>query len=156
MATEYDCFVVNYENNAFSRYINFNFDSFGKLGDEYFALSEDGLFVLDGETDDGEDIKAKILTGEIDVSGLGVLSSVRDIFVYQSSNGTMTMNIYASDGDIETYQLFSPSERIDSSRIEDMSKGRNAVYWQFELTNDEQTKFEVDNFKLSRFIKSRF
>jgi hypothetical protein len=155
MQKEFDCWVVNYENNAFSRYTNFNFNSFSQLDNEYYATSEDGLYILDGDDDDGEDIKAKILTGEMDLSGLGTLSYCRNAIVTQKSDGTLTLNIYAGDEDVENYQMFGPSEKKEPTKLV-LSKGRQSTYWQFELTNDEQTKFEVDNIKIHKVVRARF
>ncbi len=149
-----DCWVVNFETNAFSRYSNYRFDSFTKFNDEYYGVNELGLFKLSGTTDNELEIKAKLLTGKIDVSGIGSSSYVRDIFLYHKSDGTLRLNVYANDGKKESYRLLNASEDIMSSKIV-LSKGRKAIYWQFELTNDEQTDFELEQMKVYRLITGK-
>ncbi len=149
-----DCWVVNYETNAFSRYSNFSFNSFAKLNDKYYGVNDLGLFRLEGNLDDTKEIQSRILTGKIDVSGLGSMSYVRDIILYQKSDGTLRLNVKANDGKVETYRILNQSDDIVSSRIV-LSKGRKAIFWQFELTNDEQTDFELEQMKVYRVITAQ-
>lgn len=149
-----DCWVVNYETNSFSRYSNYSFDSFTKIGNTYYGVNELGLFKIGGTTDNGKEIKGKVLTGQIDVSGLGSQSYVRDIILYQKSDGTMRLNVYGNDNKVETYRIFNPSDDSVASRIV-LSKGRKTIYWQFELTNDEQTDFEIEQVKIYRVVTSQ-
>ena len=149
-----DCWVVNYESNAFSRYNNFNFNSFAELNQEYYGANESGIFKLGGIKDNELEIISKIVTGKIDVSGMGALSYVRDIIIYHTSDGTLRLNIKANDGKVENYRLLNPTDELVSSRIL-LSKGRKAVYWQFELTNDEQTDFTIEEMKIYRVVSGR-
>lgn len=149
-----DCWVVNYETNAFSRYSNYYFDSFAKLGEEYYGVNNLGLYKLGGSLDDQKEIKSRILTGKIDVSGIGSLSYVRDVILYQKSDGSLRLNVKGNDGKTECYRLLNQSDDIMSSKIV-LSKGRKAIYWQFELTNDEHTDFELEQIKIYRVITGK-
>lgn len=152
-----DTWVVNYETNAVSKYSRFCFNSFAKIGEKYYGANEFGLYELgtnedeDGETDN---IPTKITTGFIDPSGMGVKSNVREMELYVKNNGSMTLRAYASDDLFFDYQLRSTNESIRGSRI-GMGKNRKAVYWQFELINDQGTDFELDNAKLYRLVTGR-
>lgn len=150
----YDCWVVNKESNAFSRYTNYYFNSFCKLNDKYYGANESGIFELTGNSDNGDNIESKIVTGKIDVSNIGSLSYVRDVILYLKTDGTVRLNIKASDGKEETYRLTTTNNEVKSNRIV-LSKGRKAVYWQFELTNDGVSSFELENTKVYRVITQR-
>jgi len=82
------------------------------------------------------------------------MSYVRDVILYQKSDGTLRLNVKANDGKNETYRILNKSNDIISSRIT-LSKGRKAIFWQFELTNDEQTDFELEQMKVYRVITAQ-
>lgn len=151
----FDTWVINYESNAVSRYTNFNFNGFSKIGDKYYATNSNGLYLLDGTKDeDSIFIPAKIVTGNIDLSGIGVKSNARDIELYVKNDGTMTLRAYASDNQYFDYKLSKVNEVIAGSRVK-LGMGRKAVYWQFELTNDQGTDFELDTTKIYKLVTGR-
>ena len=45
--------VVNTRTNAVTEYANYNFRSFAQMGNRYIAAGPEGLYELDGDTDDG-------------------------------------------------------------------------------------------------------
>lgn len=149
-----DCWVINYETNAVSRYSNYVFDSFTNFNGNVYGVNDLGLFKLGGKTDNSKDIKSKVLTGSIDISGLGSQTYVRDIFIYHKSDGTLRLNVIANDGKVENYRLINTSDETISSKLP-LSKGRKAIYWQFELTNDDQTNFEIEKIKVYKLITGK-
>ena len=145
-----DCWVVNYETNAFTRYSNYNFNSFVKLNEKYYGLNEVGLFLLDSEdTDDGKNINAKIKTGKLDLGG-GLKTYVRDMFLYSRNDSEIYLKVI-TDNTIETYKLLNPTDNITNNRIN--LSGTKAFNWQFELSTDGN--FDLENIKLNRIITSR-
>ncbi len=149
-----DCWVVNYETNALSRYNNYVFDSFAHMNGNVYGVNELGIFKLGGNTDADKEIKSKVLTGSIDISGIGSQTYVRDMFLYHKSDGTLRLNVIANDGRVENYRLLNTSDETISSKLT-LSKGRKAIYWQFELTNDDQTIFELEKIKVYRLVTGK-
>ena len=152
-----DTWVINYETNSVSKYTRFTFNSFAKIGGKYYGANEFGLYELgtdeneDGETDN---ISTKITTGFIDPSGMGMKSNVREMELYVKNNGTMTLRAYASDDLFFDYQLKTTNDSIKGTRIS-MGRNRKAVYWQFELLNDQGTDFDLNDAKLYRLVSGR-
>ncbi len=149
-----DCWVVNYDTNAFSRYTRFSFNSFVKFNGKYYGSNNLGIYELTGDKDIDSEIPAKLVTGMIDFSGIGSLSYVRELFLYASTDGSIGLKVNTSDGVTENYRLLHKSNDIESNRII-LSKGVKAVYWQFELSNDDMTNFNIEQFKVYRLVTTR-
>ena len=72
----------------------------------------------------------------------------------QKSDGTLKLSVKANDGKNEIYKLLNPSDEIIQSKMI-LSKGRRAIFWQFELSNDTMTDFEIEGFKIYRVVTAR-
>ncbi|MBU2547374.1 MAG: hypothetical protein KKB20_03095, partial [Proteobacteria bacterium] len=58
MATDRFCLALTAVNHAATQWAEFNFNSMARVGDQWVGANEDGLFVLGGSDDAGEDISA--------------------------------------------------------------------------------------------------
>ena len=147
-----DCWVVNADTQAFSKYNNYNFNSFALFNKKYYAANNIGLFQLDNNTlDDNKRVEMKVKTGMLNV-GNGAKSFLRDVYIYHKSDGEIKLKVITEDSLVETYKLLNPSDNLISSKI-GLSKGRKAINWQFELTTDDD--FNLDEIKLYRLITGR-
>lgn len=57
----WQCWVVNTNRFDVSVYSNYDFNSYAKYNDRAFGCKQDGLYLLDGDTDDGADIHSGIV-----------------------------------------------------------------------------------------------
>src|SRR3546814_15241677 len=62
----FDGWVLNAESQAASRYENWPFHSMVRIGDHYYATSDEGLFRLAGDADGGAEIHCMLVTGKTD------------------------------------------------------------------------------------------
>jgi hypothetical protein len=134
--------VLNMDNEAVSTYENFGFNSFAKLGDEYFGCKADGLFVLDGDTDDGALIRASINYGKQDF-GSKMLKRPEYAYIGVSSTGTMYVKLTAN-GTAYTYAARRADADLSTQRVE-FGRGISANYMQFEIYNHDGGDFELDS-----------
>lgn len=152
---DYDTWVVNYETQAVSKYQNYYFQSMAKIGDKYYGANENGFYLLEGDEDDTNlFIEASITTGYMDLSERGVKSNAQEMFLYVKNNGSLGLKARTEDGWFYDYQLSRENDSIQGSRVL-LGKGKRAVYWQFQLTNDNATDFTLDDMKVYRLITSR-
>ncbi len=59
--------VLNTETMAITGYSNYQFKEFSLVNGQLFGVKDDGLYLLEGVTDDGELIESEFLTGETDL-----------------------------------------------------------------------------------------
>lgn len=139
--------VVNTETSAAGEYRSFNFNSFTSFNGEYYAASDEGVFRLGGDTDDGAAIEAWIRTGMSNF-GTGLLKKSSEMFVAMVG-GTLMLKVITSpdagSAKTERYYRMEPwSGTSGRQRRFKIGQGVQSVYWQFELHNVDGADFTID------------
>lgn len=155
----YVAWTYNMESAGVTRYENYPFNSFAKLGNDYYGLTSTGLYKLGGDTDDGAPIKAKIRLGMTDM-GARKMKRLPEVFMGYTGDGRMVLRvIYVDDKTGEKVgadYLMKPrpagSKR--ESRFEP-GKGLVAVDYDFELENIDGADFSVTNIEFSPMAVDR-
>jgi hypothetical protein len=136
-----EVWVVNLANNATSTFENYPFNSFGVLGGRAFGLKGDGLYLLEGSTDDGQPIRASVSYGQQDF-GSKTMKNMARAYVGASSAGKLLLRVTA-DGITYTYEARDFSTTAAQQRF-DVGRGLQANYFTFELVNQDGADFEID------------
>jgi hypothetical protein len=131
---------INAETNGSTRYENFDFNSFTKIGDSYYGCKADGIYKLDGDTDADAPIQAMVSFGKQDF-GTTMLKRVTNIYLGASSTGKLFVKVLA-EGEEYLYEARDSSEHIQSQRV-DLGRGLRANYLEFELYNADGDDFEL-------------
>ena len=139
---EFVTWVANESNFATSRYTGFDFNSFAKIGDEYFAARADGIYRLGGDTDVGAKILASIDYGKVKVNG-GALGRVSNAYVGTSSTGRLFMRLL-SDGQAYVYEARNARNVIATQRF-DFGKGLRDNWFEFEIYNGDGEDFDIES-----------
>lgn len=139
--------VVNTENWGATRFDNYSFNSFAKIGDQYYGASDDGLFELDGETDAGEEIDASALFRR-DRAGSSQQKHVDRVYVHGTSDNKVEVRVVAPDGKLYAYR--SEVELGDEVTVQRVKIGRGLVaqYWQMEVRNVAGGELNVDQIEV--------
>lgn len=124
-----------------SRYEDYAFNSFGVFGGKYYGTKEDGVYLLEGDTDEGNPIRASINFGKLNF-GSSLLKHVHNCYLGVSSTGKMYLKVTAN-GQSYVYLARSSSEELSTQRV-DIGKGIRANYMVFELLNNQGCDFELD------------
>lgn len=140
---QYDGFAFEANTFAASKYKGWNFNSFSKVGEKYYGCSSDGIYLLDGDTDNGELIKSVISTGNVKLSG-GLQSRISKAYLIVKNNGKLIISVAGDDSRVYNYTLSKYNEYMDEARV-DIGKGLKSVVWRFELCNVDGSNFEIDN-----------
>ena len=105
---------------ATTQYINYDMNSMVKFGDKYLGASSDGIYELDGDTDDGDSIGAYF---EPIVTDFGISNpkKVRFVFLGYESEGDIIVTLAADEGIRQSYIVDSlktgqQNRRIPSNR----------------------------------------
>lgn len=149
----YKGWIMNSENFAVSNYTNYDFKSFAKISGKYYGVQDDGLYLLEGDMDDGEFIKGIIRTGKMDLETSN-LKNINKAYIGFRGDGTVIMKVVADEA-YETWFEVSPSRTDLHTEQFKLSKGINARYWQFEIITEDSTKLELDTIELFPIILKR-
>lgn len=125
-----------------SRYEGYSFNSFGKIGARYYGVKADGLYLLEGEDDDGAPIKASVGLGMHDF-GTSALKQIASCYLGLSSSGTVFLKVIANDKEY-LYAARSDDPYMATQRV-DIGKGIRANYMTFELYNSDGCDFELSS-----------
>lgn len=144
--------VVNTDNNATSKYENFDFNSFAKIGEKYYGCKADGLYLLEGDTDDGDPIRASIDYGLRNFN-TSSLKQIMGAYIGVSSTGTMYLKVTVGD-DSYIYEGRRSDFDMATQRI-DTGRGLRANYFKFELYNNDGCDFDLSKIEFTSVVLSR-
>jgi hypothetical protein len=155
---EYVAYAINTETTGLTKYTNYPFNSFAKIGGKYYGAGPTGLYLLEGSDDAGTPISAR---ARMAFTSLGSSASKRvsSVFLAYTSTGALRLKVLtlAADG----------SKRADYYRLNaqttgDMREGRvkigqglRSVYWGFEIESIDGAAFEIDLVSIHPLILER-
>lgn len=155
---EYEVMVMNTKNLARSLYTSYNFNSMAEFRDAYYGAKDDGIYLLDGDTDAAANISATIKTGITDY-GVGNMKRVEYAILGVSNADTLVLKTITYDRtngqEIERwYNLLSTNDRLRNVRVK-FNRKLKSNYWQFELANKDGGDFELDFMEVYPLILKR-
>lgn len=140
--------IMNLQNRASSQYSNFDFNSFCKIGDTILAASDDGLFTLGGDTDNGGQIDAQFALATSDF-GIENLKRIRSAYVGGRMDGNLKLTLEDDEGNARTYDL----EPLKTDRQTGMkaTTGRDGLgrYFTVSISNVNGSDFRVDSISVT-------
>ena len=139
--------VQNQNTGAPSRYENFDFHSFARFGQDYLAATDDGIYLLEGDSDNGTAIDASAVTGSTD---FGDSRSKRVLGAYMGlASAGQTHLTLLTDGERTTgpFQLrvSATAGQVERTKLQ---KGIKSGRWQFKLENFEGSDLELTSLEL--------
>lgn len=149
--------VMNMDTEGFSQYSNYPFNSLAEMHGKYYGLTESGLYLLEGDDDDGEPIDAVIRTGLLDF-GSHYLKNATMAYVGRTSAGQLILKVIVTDlgQKKEWWYELRPTEadNFRDGRVE-IGRGLRSRYWQFEIVNKDGGDFDIDDVTLLYQILNR-
>lgn len=144
--------VMNAKTGGFTRYEGFDFNSYAKIGGRYYGCTDDGIYQLDGDTDNGEPIRAMVSFGKQNF-GTSALKRITNAYVGTSGEGKLFLKIIA-EGEEYIYAARSYDENIRVQRF-DTGKGLRVNWLEFELYNADGEDFELASVEFAAVPLSR-
>jgi hypothetical protein len=154
---EFYGYVCNTASRAFSTYANFPFNSLATIGGRAFGVADDGLYLLDGDDDDGDPIRSTV---RIALTNLGTGKQKRMPSAYIGySGGRLVLKAITTSATGEKEEFWyaieeRPAAAPRESRIP-LGRGLKSVYWGFELVNVDGESFQLDSLQLFPMILER-
>ncbi len=131
--------ATNLRTGATTQYTQYPYTSFARRGTRYLATAEDGLYVLDGDTDNGAPIIAEMQSGFLQFAG-SRFTSFKAIYLGMHASGAVLFKLETGDGKQYTYQVVVQNMETTKVRV---GKGLRARYFAFELVTTGQD-FDLD------------
>jgi hypothetical protein len=154
----YSGVVMNLEGRMpISTYDGFGFNSFAQIAGRYYGANDEGIFLLEGATDDGEPIPAKLKTMLLDFDST-VMKRVQTAYVGYTSDGDLVMRVKAvTNGELREHWFKARPRTANAPReqIVNLGRGLRSRYWQFELANINGSDFEITKMDLYPVFLSR-
>lgn len=139
LSSDNHVWVVN-EVGQTTRYEGYPFNSFCQIGGQYYGAREDGVYLLEGDTDAGSPIRASINLGKVDF-GTTLMKHVPNCYIGVASDDRMYLKVI-SNGQEYIYSARSSSDQMQTQRF-DIGKGLRSNFMIFELLNNDGCDFEL-------------
>jgi hypothetical protein len=134
------------------QYSHYGFNSYAQHEGQYFAAAEDGIYLLEGDDDAGQDIAALV-----DLATSRFTTPQRKYFpsVYLGVTSAGKMLLKAEvDGQTWVYEANNASTNMANQRI-DLGHGLVGSHWRFTLLNQDGLDFELESVEFYPLISSR-
>jgi hypothetical protein len=146
-----DVWVVTPEGQT-TRYENYDYTGFAKHNGRQYGVKADGVYLLDGQTDNGLPIQAAIGLGKQDF-GTTRQKSVVAAYLGVSSTSKMFLKIVAN-GREYVYAARQSSEVLKAQRV-DPGKGFKATLMDFIVYNSDGADFELSSVEFTAIALGR-
>jgi hypothetical protein len=131
--------AINAKSGAATTYDNYAFNSFGQMGLKYIGASESGLYELNGDSDDGAAVIARLKSGFMSFGQMH-LSSIKGVYLGIRGGGDFFLKIEDGTGKTTTYKAVTRD--FETTRL-NTGKGLRARFFRFELTSTGQD-FDIE------------
>lgn len=148
--TTYRGWAMNMQNFGVTEYQNYPFNSMVKFQGVYLGANANGVYRLDGDTDAGEEIDARIKTG---ILGFRNQTRVDSAYLTLRSDGDVLLKVITAEKTENWYSL-SGSENLSQKRVK-LGRGLQSSLYQFELTNITGSDLELSGMEIIPVILSR-
>ena len=147
-------YQLNLKNSAITEFENYDFNSIATDGVDYYGASDNGIFFLSGETDNGTLIASKIRTGTHDFE-TSFLKRYLAVYLGVISEAAISFKIVPDDNIAYSYALDNDGQPQAHTVKINTGKGMKTRYITVELTNTDGGYFEISSIEFLFDILSR-
>lgn len=136
-----------------SQYHSFNFNSMCVFNGVPLGANENGIFSLDGDTDNGEEIDSTI---ELPLSDFGSSRSkrLRRVFVGYEAEGSLDLSVATDEVDEHTETLTATAANQHGSYVS-IPRSLKGRYWSVKIGNQDGCDFSIDEISILPIVLSR-
>jgi hypothetical protein len=143
--------VINHNTGAPSRYENFDFDSFAKIGEDYLAARGDGIYLLEGDDDNGIDIDAIATIGRTDFDEPS-MKRVTAAFLGLNSAGQAHLTLRTDQGVTSGPYKLRQSATASTTERAKFARGLKSRYWEIDIENADGGDLHIKTAELETII----
>jgi hypothetical protein len=149
----YTGWIMNSENFAVSNYGNYKFTDMALLNGSYFGVMDDGVYLLEGNTDDGANIGARLATAAMEF-GTSNLKTITQMYMGLRGDGDLVIKMVSDEDEDTWYQGTVIDTTLRTERLTG-AKGQVGRYWQLKLVSTDSTKLDLDAIELFPIVWGR-
>jgi len=123
-------YCINTTNAALTRYTNFNFKKVIRFNNKYYGVKADGLYLLEGVTDNGTAIDSRFQTYSFNFDSR-YLKGVECVYLEQNKD---VLNVKVTVENNEVLTDYSYQSAFRGKRVK-FGRGLTGIYWEFEFSN---------------------
>ncbi|MBF0568362.1 MAG: hypothetical protein HQK95_05785 [Nitrospirae bacterium] len=147
--------VLNINTGTLTEYTAYDFNGFCQWGEDYFAGGDGGIYILEGDTDDGVPISCSIKTSKTELKNArgrdeSSIKRVPEVYTVVRTPSPFVFKAMTDDGAENVYlsEVTDPSmsDRTAPRRIK-LGKGMRGRYWQFAIENTGGAALEIESFE---------
>ncbi|MFZ7310306.1 hypothetical protein [Comamonas jiangduensis] len=143
---------VCHEKGGFvTHYSSYNFDAFAQIGGHYYGVAADGVYLLEGESDEGRAITARIDFGTQKLSS-AELKSIPAVYAGMASTAAATLVVGTRQGEYRYVQR-GHAPRLQTQRF-DLGRGLRDTHYDFAL-EVPAAGLELDNMEFGATKSTR-
>ena len=143
--------VVNQESGAPSRYEGFDFDAYAVIGQDYLAARGDGIYLLDGEDDNGTDIDAIATIGRTDFDE-PVMKRVTAAFLGLNSAGQAHLTLRTDQGVTSGPYKLRQTPAASTTERAKFRRGIKSRYWEVDIENVDGGDLQLKTMELETIL----
>jgi fermentation-respiration switch protein FrsA (DUF1100 family) len=159
-ATGKDVWVYHMDVDGSTRYEGYDFTDIKKVGDAYYGVKPDGIYLLEGLDDDGEAAQARINFGSLNFGAMD-RKALPYVYIGMASNGDTYLKVTTTEIDrnnrpannLYTYRVRDNTEIMKAHRFE-LGRGLRSSFYELELVSEgavfDLHSIEFQPVKLSR------
>lgn len=142
--------AMNTRTAAVTEYSNYEFNSFARLGSKYIGASQDGLYELAGDDDEGTDVIAEIKSGFAQWAG-SRFTVFKGAYLAVRGGGNFVLKLITGDDKEYVYGIAARDMRSTKIRL---GKGIRTRYFRFELISTGQD-FDLEALEFVPLVAER-
>jgi hypothetical protein len=142
----YEGWALNLETDASSRYQWGPFTSFARFQGKHYGVSNEGVFLLEGDDDAGEPIQAFALLGVSDLE-IEFKKRIKAAYLGIRSSGEMLLKVVV-DEEVFIYTVITSQQNVIRRERAVIGLGLYGNYWQFGIENADGVDFELESVKI--------
>jgi hypothetical protein len=139
--------VLNAGNLALTEYQNYPFDSFASFAGQAYGAGPDGLFLLDGADDAGEDIAWSFRTGMIDGKEPN-LKRLEEVLLAMRFDGPVRVRVWTDESTYFDYNVSNFRPGVLHQVRTRLGRGLRSRFYRVEVSGVGNTVAEVHSMQL--------
>ena len=144
----YKGIVINMKTGAVTEYNNFNFNSIVEYKGKYLTASDNGIYLLTGDTDDNANIDAYFRTGTVDRDNRMV--NIPEEMWVKGENGNMTLDYTLDNSRTISLSINPVNSSISGTRVK-LPKGVKSRFADFSVKNVSGSDFKIQSLRLMAY-----
>ena len=145
LAASGETWVVDMDTKASRRYAGFTFTSYAEILGRVYGSKTGGIYVLEGDTDAGTLITARIAPGRLDFNST-MRKRMEAAYLIVGSAKLMRLTITDDKGSAWSYDTRRKDAEVKQQRL-DVGRGLNGVFLDFVITNVDGGQFELAGYE---------